>query len=116
MIVGDYNARIGRTDSNYPFHDSTNRNGKYLVDLAIEKSLVIANIHFRKKEGKLWTYIIPGGCKCQLDYILIRRKWRNSLLNAEAYNTFAGVGSNHRIVSAKIRLRARKGFNRFAIL
>jgi hypothetical protein len=111
MIVGDFNARIGHEDSNYSFHESTNRNGKYLVELAMEKSLMITNTHFRKKDGKLWTYISPGGCKYQLDYILIRRKWKNSVLNAEAYNTFASVGSDHRIISAKIRLSLRKAKN-----
>ena len=43
----------------------------------------------------------------QLDYILVRRKWRNSILNSEAYNTFCSVGSDHRVVSAKIRLSLR---------
>ena len=73
----------------------------------MEKNLIIANAQFCKKKGKLWTYISPGGSKCPLDYILIRRKWRNSMLNAEAYNTFASVGSDHRIVSARVRLSLR---------
>ena len=80
----------------------------YLMDMAVEKNLVIANTQFCKKRGKLWTYISLGGSKCQLDYILMRKKWRNSLLNAEAYNTFASVGSDHRIVSARVRLSLRK--------
>ena len=33
---------------------------------------------------------------------------KNGLLNAEAYNTFASVGSDHRIMSARIRLSLRK--------
>ena len=36
------------------------------------------------------------------------KKWKNSLKNAEAYNTFASVGSDHRIVSARIKLSLRK--------
>ena len=43
----------------------------------------------------------------QLDYILVRRKWRNSVHNAEAYNTFSTVGSDHRVVCAKIKLSLR---------
>lgn len=38
----------------------------------------------------------------QLDYIyiliLIRKKWRNSLMNAKAYNIFSTAVSDHRIV------------------
>ena len=43
----------------------------------------------------------------QLDYILVRRKWRNSILNAEPYTTFSSVGSDHRVVSMKVRLSHR---------
>ena len=99
---------LGLDDAKFTHHDITNRNGKYLVELATEKNLIIANTQFRKKAGKLWTFTSPGGNKYQLDYILIRRKWRNSLQNAEAYNTFASVGSDHRIVSARVRLSLRK--------
>ena len=38
----------------------------------------------------------------------MRRKWKNSILNTEAYNTFASVGSDHRIVSTRMRLSLRK--------
>ncbi|XP_072017053.1 uncharacterized protein [Amphiura filiformis] len=108
VIVGDFNGRVGTGDANYTYHDTTNRNGKYMVDLAIEKNLIIANTYFRKRNGKLWTYMSPTGSKYQLDYVLIRKKWKNSLLNAEAYSTFSSVGSDHRIVSARIRLSLRK--------
>ena len=43
----------------------------------------------------------------QLDYILVRRKWRNSILNAEPYSTFSSVGSDHRVVSIKVRMSLR---------
>jgi hypothetical protein len=108
MVVGDYNARLGKEDANFTFHEATNRNGKFLLELALEKNLIIANTRFQKRTGKLWTFISPGGTKCQLDYILVRKKWKNSLLNSEAYSTFSSVGSDHRIVSSKIRLSLRK--------
>ncbi|XP_072037323.1 uncharacterized protein [Amphiura filiformis] len=99
---------VGTGDASYTYHDTTNRNGKYMVDLAIEKNLIIANTYFRKRNGKLWTYMSPTGSKYQLDYVLIRKKWKNSLLNAEAYSTFSSIRSDHRIVSARIRLSLRK--------
>ena len=34
-------------------------------------------------------------------------KWKNSVLNSEAYSSFASVGSDHRIVTAKVRLSLR---------
>ena len=35
-------------------------------------------------------------------------KWKNSALNCEAFNTFYTVGSDHRIVTAKVRLSLRQ--------
>ncbi|KAK1874666.1 Craniofacial development protein 2 [Dissostichus eleginoides] len=43
----------------------------------------------------------------QLDYILVRQKWRNSILNAEPYSTFSSVGSDHHVVSMRVRLSLR---------
>ncbi|KAJ8366611.1 hypothetical protein AAFF_G00348450 [Aldrovandia affinis] len=42
-----------------------------------------------------------------IDYILVRQKWRNSILNAEPYSTFSSVGSDHRVVSMRVRLSLR---------
>jgi len=60
----------------------------------------------------LWTLTYPNGQRSQLDYILINRKWRNSALNCEPYSSFATVNSDHRIVSAKIRLSLRSHKNK----
>ncbi|XP_062574521.1 craniofacial development protein 2-like [Saccostrea cucullata] len=88
--------------------NQTNRSGNYLAEILVEFGLLAANTQFKKRPGKLWTF------KCrafntlrQLDYILVRQKWRNSVHNAEAYNSFSTVKSDHRIVSAKIKLSFR---------
>lgn len=65
------------------------------------------NCNFKKKKGKMWTFVDPKGNTYQKDYILVNRKWRNSVTNAEAYSSFASVGSDHRPVSASIRLSLR---------
>ena len=51
---------------------------------------------------------------CQIDYVLINKKWKNSALNCEAYSSFEGVSTDHRIVTAKIRLSLRKNDKRTA--
>ena len=45
--------------------------------------------------------------KAQLDYISVNKKWINSVQNCEAYNSFEGVSSDHRIVSIKVQLSLR---------
>mgnify|MGYP001795943657 CR=1 FL=1 len=74
----------------------------------LECNLNALNTSFIKRTGKLWTHISPIGARNQIDFILINNKWKNSALNCEAYNTFCTVGSDHRIVTAKIRLSLRQ--------
>ncbi|KAJ4927670.1 hypothetical protein JOQ06_015475 [Pogonophryne albipinna] len=55
-ILGDFNARLGPDDASYPYHDSTNRNGAYLMALLMEHELLAVNTMFRKRTGKRWTF------------------------------------------------------------
>ena len=99
LVLGDFNAHLGKEVGKYTYHDRTNRNGKLLIDLAQETGLVITNIHKQKKSGKLWTFISDmSGTKSQVDFILVNSKWKNSVKNCEAYNSFSSMGSDHRIV------------------
>jgi len=110
FVIGDFNAHIGKNDAHHSFHERTNNNGKLLLELCMEEDLTITNTHFQKKQGKLWTYISDmNGSKSQVDYILIRRKWKNTVKNVEAYNTFASNGSDHRVLTARLKLSLRAG-------
>ena len=92
----------------FSLHNSSNRNGQHLTDFTIGNKLTCLNTSFQKREGKLWTYTYPNNTKAQIDYVLINKKWKNSALNCEAYSLFEGVSTDHRIVTAKIRLSLRK--------
>ena len=108
MVIGDFNAHIGSEDAQHTFHSKTNHNGQLLLDLTQEANLLITNTTFQKKAGKLWTYVSDmAGTKSQVDYILVNRKWRNSVKNVEAYNSFSSMGSDHRIVCARVKLSLR---------
>ena len=107
LIGGDFNAKLGTDEVLFSYHDSTNRNGTLLLDFVNSFDLVVTNTKFRKPNRKLWTFQYPNTTKAQLDYILVRKKWVNSVQNVEAYNTFVTVGSDHRIITALVRLRLR---------
>ena len=108
VIIGDFNARISKDEVLFSYHDITNRNGNLLLDLSMQCNLDITNTSFRKKPGKLWTYLSDtSGIKFQLDYILINKKWRNSIKNTEAYNFYSSVGSDHRVLLSTIKLSLR---------
>ena len=74
----------------------------------IENRLTCFNTNYQKSEGKLWTHTYVKNSKAKIDYVLINKKWKNSAMNCETYFSFEGVSSDHRIVTAKIRLSLRK--------
>ena len=103
VIVGDMNAQIGKNRNNkYSLHNTSNRNGQHLIDFTIKNRLTCLNTNFQKREGKLWTYTYTNNSKAQIDYVFINRKWENS------------VSSDHRILTAKVRLSLRKNSTRTA--
>jgi len=109
IIGGDMNAQIGKTENNrFSLHNTSNRNGDLLAEFSLANRLVCLNTKFQKRKGKLWTYTYPNNTRAQLDYILINKKWINSAMNCEAYSSFEGVSSDHRIVTAKLRLSLRR--------
>ena len=115
IIGGDMNAQIGKNKHNkYSLHNTSNRNGQHLTDFMIENRLTCLNTNYQKWEGKLWTYTYANNSKAQIDYVFINKKWKNSAMNCEAYSSFEGVSSDHRIVTAKIRLSLRKNDTRTA--
>ena len=101
------NAQIGKNGNNkYSLHNTSNRNGQHL--------LACLNTNYQKREGKLWTYTYANNTKARIDYVLINKKWENSAINCEAYSSFEGVSTDHRIVTAKIWLSIRKNAKRTA--
>ena len=72
-----------------------------------EFNLYSANTKFMKSKNQLWTFEYPNGQRAQLDHILVRKKWQNSIRDCRPYSYFSSVGSDHRIVSAKVKLSLR---------
>ena len=60
-----------------------------------------------KRKNQLWTFEYPNGDRAQLDYILVRKKWQNSVRDSRSYSSFSSVSSDHRIVSASVKLSLR---------
>ena len=115
VIGGDMNAQIGKNRNNkYSLHNTSNRNGQHQIDFMIENRLAYLNTNYQKREGKLWTYTYANNTKAQIDYVVINKKLKNSAMNCEAYSSFEGVSTDHRIVTAKILLSLRKNAKRTA--
>ena len=108
IIGGDFNAQLGPLDALFTPAKETNRNGTHMKDLLEEHSLIATNTRFQNRIGRLWTHRRPNGQLVQLDFILVRKKWINSIKNSRAYSSFEGVNSDHRIVSCKCQISYRK--------
>ena len=82
--------------------------GPYIVHSQLTKKNCWISSRFftRKKYCMPKHYILHrrGKYMDQLEYIFINKKWINSAFNCEAYSFFEGVSSDHRTVSARIRL------------
>ena len=112
VIAGDLNAHLGKDTSNTnAYYVSTNRNGQHLMNFAQENGFTIAGLKFNKKSSKKVTWTAPNGQLHQNDHILIRSKWQNSLKNCESYIK-PSVQSDHRIVTATIKLSVRANIER----
>ena len=107
LIIGDWNAKFSAAHVRFAHDKCTNENGFKLLDLVYEKSLCITSARFEKHIGKRWTFEDPKGKHYLLDYTLINEKWKNAVMNSEAYSSFASVGSDHRVVTAKVCLSLR---------
>ncbi|MCP4486013.1 MAG: RNA-directed DNA polymerase [Gammaproteobacteria bacterium] len=81
------------------------------MDFAQENGFTIGGLKFNKKTSKKVTWTAPNGQLHQNDHILIRSKWQNSLKNCESYVN-PSVQSDHRIVTATIKLSLRANIKR----
>ena len=50
IIVGDLNAKIGREDSAFWYHNETNRNGEMLVEISQKKACDLKKVFPKTRE------------------------------------------------------------------
>ena len=51
VILGDFNAHLGKKDALFTFHNETNKNGELLKNLSTETNMAITNTAFKKRKG-----------------------------------------------------------------
>ena len=70
--------------------------------------MVIANNFFQQHKKRLYTWTSPDGqYGNQIDYIIFRQRWRNSIQSAKTRPGTDG-GSDHELLIVKFRLKLRK--------
>ena len=108
IIDGDLNAQIGQNiHHKFTCHHTSNRNGKCLEYFLIKNGLLSINTQSQKKGGELWSLTYPNGDRALLHYMMINKKWLNSVRNCEAFHSLEGISTDLRIVSLRIKLSLR---------
>ena len=59
---------------------------------------------FQKPKRKLWTWRHPAGHFSQIDYIIYRKRWRNSVHDCQAHTSSVAIRGDPDIVTATIKL------------
>ena len=102
VIGGDFNAQVSNS-----FSYNINRNGQLLLGVIHELNLPMTNTLFCKPKSRLWIFRAPNKFKYQIDFILCQKRWRNSIMDLQANSSSDPIGSDHRIVCAKLSLSVR---------
>ena len=112
FVMGDFNAKVGcnsynKITGNFGLGERNER-GERLLQFCEENNLVITNTLFEHPLRRRYTWKQPGdGHRNQIDYILIKDRFRNCIKQARAYPG-ADIGSDHNPVVTKCRLKIKK--------
>lgn len=116
LIIGDFNAKIGNTTmdtgirnivGNYG-HGVRNPRGERLIEFAADNNMAIANTMFKHHPRRQYTWTSPdGNYRNQIDYILVRSRWKSSITNA---HTLPGADchSDHQLLIGNLRLKLQR--------
>lgn len=115
IIVGDFNAKVGDTkDDNHLRHivgkygiGTRNERGEMLLNFCAGNGLTIMNTVHQQHIRRVYTWQSPGDrCRNQIDYILIRTRWRTSIRNTKTLPG-AECGSDHKLLTARFKLKLK---------
>ncbi|KAI5751342.1 hypothetical protein M8J77_006574 [Diaphorina citri] len=117
MILGDFNAKVGDIEVDgvtgaFGLGDRNER-GDRLVEFCQDEEMVITNTTFKLCKRRLYTWRAPGDgingniIRNQIDYILMRKRFRNSVKSVKTYPG-ADISSDHNPLIAIIKVKLKK--------
>ena len=114
VVMGDFNAVVGegRDESVVGKFGLGTRNerGNMLVEFCKRKKLVVANTWFEHNYRRRYTWRKPGDNgneRFQIDYILVKERYRNSVKDARTYPG-ADMDSDHNLLVSKLQVKLKK--------
>jgi len=117
MIVGDFNAKIGRENIYRPIkgpdslHEISNDNGTRLIHFATSQDLTISSTYFPRKDIHKYTWVSPNGrVHNQIDHILINKRHASCIRKVRTFRG-ADADSDHYLLFAQFNLRLSTKWN-----
>ena len=106
IMMGDYNAVVGEENADsyigkYGLGKKNDR-GSMLRKFANNNKMVICNTVFKQPKRRIWTWQSPRSERYQLDYIMIRSRYINTVRNCHTYPG-EDVNSDHNLVAANLK-------------
>ena len=112
VIMGDWNAVVGEGRDELAVGKFglgvRNERGEKLVEFCKRNKMVVTNTWFEQHKRRRYTWRHPGGTnKSQIDYVLVRQRYRNSVKSSQSYPG-ADVDSDHNLVAMRVELKLKK--------
>jgi endonuclease/exonuclease/phosphatase family metal-dependent hydrolase len=112
VVMGDFNAVVGEGRDEQEIGSfglgKRNERGQALLEFCRRKKFVVTNTWFKHEKRRRYTWIKPGDTgRFQLDYILVRQRFRNSVKNSRSYPG-ADADSDHNLVMMTSELRLKR--------
>ena len=113
MVIGDFNAQIGRLDESerrfggsHAIPSRRTDNGDRLLNLCAQRGLFLANTNFEHKQRHCvtWRPSMPSQPWTQIDHLAISYRWRGSVEDCRSIWS-TSVDSDHALVRARVTLR-----------
>jgi len=84
IVMGDFNASVGEGKDEKVIGEyglgTRNERGEMLSSFCKKNKLVVTNTWFQQEKRRRYTWKHPGGIeRYQLDYILVRQRYRNGV-------------------------------------
>jgi hypothetical protein len=112
VVMGDWNAIVGEERDGNEIGQYglgvRNERGQIMVDFCKRMNLIVSNTWYKQPNRRRYTWKKPGDTgRFQLDYILVKQRFRNSVKSAKSYPG-ADMDSDHNLVLAKVQIKLKK--------
>ena len=118
LLIGDFNARIGRENDKWPLvmgkHGigKCNSNGELLLALCSEFELIVTNTMFKQKDERKTTWMHPRSRHWNMiDFIITRCRDKMDIHSTRVMRG-ANCWTDHQMLRSKVALRIRQRYNR----